>query len=95
MFAHTSMYVSCTSVTLNALCYALHQAVDYIDVVYNGASEDEELHYLQVVHLANACWEHWASANEAERLNCHWWENHIIDIAKCKTLEEYKAVMEA
>ena len=77
-------------VELNALCYALWQAEDYIPVVYLEAEYDEMTHFLQVLHLAKACYRRYQRCSEEERANCHQWSPRIIAIANCFTLEEYK-----
>lgn len=77
-------------IELNALCYALWQAEDYIPVVYLEAEYDEDARFLQVLHLAKACCRRYERCSEEERANCHQWSPRITAIANCFTLEEYK-----
>lgn len=78
------------NVELNALCYALCQAEDYIPVVFIDAEYDDDIHFKQVQQLAGACLCLYNAASKDEQLNCHQWSSRIIDIAQCKTLEDYR-----
>lgn len=80
-------------VQLNALCYALGQAIDYIPVVYDAAEYDDEMRFKQVQQLAQLCWQRFSEVDDDARANCMMWNNIIIDVAKCKTLDEYKQLM--
>lgn len=77
-------------IELNALCYALGQAEDYIPVVFLEAEYDDAVHFEQVQRLARACYSRYLRCSDAARANCHQWSSRIIDIAKCETLEDYK-----
>lgn len=78
------------NVELNALCYALWQAEDYIPVVFLKAEEDDEIHFKQMQLLANACLAAYMRSSDEERDNCHQWSSRIVAIANCSTLEDYK-----
>lgn len=80
-------------VQLNALCYALARAADYIPVVYNAAEYDEELRFKQTQQLAQLCWQRYSEVDDEARANCQWWCSSIIAVAQCKTLDEYKQLM--
>ena len=82
--------VNNVNVLFNAACYALGQAEDCLDVVYKGASDDEELHFKQVKDLANIVTAMYMEASDEEVAANHWWDSRFVGIASCETLEEYK-----
>ena len=83
-------YTNNVDVILNALCYAFEQGDDWLDVIYLGASDDAELHFLQVQQLARVILQHYETCSDAAKENCHWWSQRIIDVAQCETLDDYK-----
>lgn len=80
------------NVVLNAICYAFWQAEDALGVVYREAEEDDDVFFLQVKRLAEACVEMYNNATKEEQENCHQWSDTIARVAKCETLEEYDSL---
>lgn len=91
-------YFDSVDVELNALCYAFAQAEDRINVVFEGADEDDMIHFAQVHLLACSIMDRyyklrWNDPHDIEVFNNnHWWSTYIERVANCSTLEEYKAL---